>query len=214
MMKIVAYITCLFTAIGLSAFIFESNTSKETTATKKTAQKYVLITDKSEISWKGSWIAPDEAGQMVEVKHHVGTIQLTHGEITQFQENISGAFLVNMATIKNSYLTGKENEKLEAHLKSADFFTVEKYGEAKITLKNIKKGDAQITLEIMDTKLEETVPLSVAKKGDQLILEGEFGIDMSPLEFKMMSPNPEKPEEGHIDPTVDFTLKATLQQEK
>ena len=59
---------------------------------------------------------------------HNGTIMLSGGEIKNDHGNFTGSFAIDMNTIANTDL--KDNgsrEKLEKHLKSADFFDTEKY---------------------------------------------------------------------------------------
>ncbi|MGM0478188.1 MAG: YceI family protein [Bacteroidota bacterium] len=223
-MKRTIYAAFVFAALGLTACKGDSENT-EGKDDKKTEQKadkkedkvknYALVANESKLDWKGTWIKPAEEGDsMVETKNHMGTVQLTDGKIKKEGKNVSGKFVVDLTTISNSDLEGKEKEKFTGHMKSPDFFNVEEHAKAEVELKNIKDGSADITIHVLGMKLEETVPVMKVTKGDKMMLEGEFGIDMSPLEFKMMSPNPEKPEKGHIDPTVDFTLNATLKHKK
>ncbi len=219
-MKKTIYAAFVFAALGLTACKGDSEKTEEKD-NKKTEQqadkkenkvkKYGLVADESKIGWTGTWIKPAEEGdKMVEDKKHMGTVQLADGMITKDGDNVSGKFVVDLTTISNSDLEGKEKEKFLGHIKSPDFFNVKEYAKADVKLKNIKDGSADIAIHIMDKKLEATVPVMTVTKGDKMMVEGNFSIDMSPLGFKMMSPNPKKPEEGHIDPSVDFKLKTTL----
>jgi polyisoprenoid-binding protein YceI len=71
------------------------------------------------------WLGEKVTGQ------HTGTINLQSGWLT-WKDNkiVSGEFDINMATIKES----EANVRLEGHLKSDDFFGVEKFPLAKLVL--------------------------------------------------------------------------------
>src|SRR5680860_864438 len=74
---------------------------------------------------------------------HTGTIQLKSGHFkVEDKKLIGGEFVMDMASILNSDLTGEYKQKLEGHLKSEDFFGVEKYPTAKLIITSVaKKGD-------------------------------------------------------------------------
>jgi len=99
---------------------------KETTEkaeTKKAAQttaetkgiKYLIDEANSQVYWTGSKLAGS----------HTGTFNLTKGEL--FAENgvlTGGNFVLNIASLTNTDLTGEQKTNLEGHLKSPDFFDV------------------------------------------------------------------------------------------
>jgi polyisoprenoid-binding protein YceI len=74
-------------------------------------------------------------------KEHFGTINLKEGVIHIDNNAITGGeFLVDMTTIKNTDLEDeKMNGMLIGHLKSDDFFGVEKYPAAKLVLTGTSK---------------------------------------------------------------------------
>jgi polyisoprenoid-binding protein YceI len=71
------------------------------------------------------WLGEKVTGQ------HTGTINLKSGWLT-WRDNkiVAGEFNVDMASLKDS----EANDRLEGHLKSDDFFGVEKFPVAKLTL--------------------------------------------------------------------------------
>lgn len=220
-MKKTMYAAFVFAALSLTACKGESTDAEGGEEKKETVQEekemattYNVVADESKIGWKGTWIAPTgEDGAMEEQKHHTGTVQITEGSVTKEGEEVMGNFVIDMTTINNTDLTEADGKpKLEGHLASEDFFNVEEYSKVNVSLNNIKDGMADITIDVMGMKMDETVAVETAKEGDKMMINGSFSIDFSALDFKMFSPNPEKPEEGHIDPNLDFNLKATLKK--
>lgn len=77
---------------------------------------------------------------------HNGTIKLSGGEVKNDHGRFTGAVEIDMTSIENKDLEGDKKTKLETHLKSADFFDVEKFPKAKFIVtsitpvKDIKEG--------------------------------------------------------------------------
>jgi polyisoprenoid-binding protein YceI len=80
----------------------------------------------SSIEWNGKKIGRD----------HTGTINLKEGWLTVAKNTITGGeFIVDMTTIKDVELKDDGmRAKLEGHLKSDDFFGVEKYPVSKLVI--------------------------------------------------------------------------------
>jgi polyisoprenoid-binding protein YceI len=85
------------------------------------------------------WVGKKVTGQ------HNGTIQFKSGQVLVKGKQITGGtFVVDMTTLKNTDLTDAEsNGKLVGHLKSDDFFSVEKHPTATFVITSIKalQGD-------------------------------------------------------------------------
>lgn len=81
-----------------------------------------------------NWIGSKPTGK------HEGTIQISQGEVLVTDGNlVGGNFTIDMNTIKNVDLTEPEdNAKLVGHLKSADFFEVEKYPTSKFVITSVE----------------------------------------------------------------------------
>lgn len=77
--------------------------------------------NKGTLKWTGS--------KVVGGSSHTGTISAALGDIRAKGANIiGGQFTIDMKSVENTDLkAGKGKEKLEGHLKSADFFDVEKF---------------------------------------------------------------------------------------
>jgi polyisoprenoid-binding protein YceI len=91
--------------------------------------------DPSESQFK--WTAKKVTGQ------HFGTIDLKQGSLTASGNVISvGSFEIDMKTIVDKDLENESwNSKLVEHLKSEDFFSVEKFPVSSITLTKVEKGE-------------------------------------------------------------------------
>jgi len=109
------------------------------------AQKLTVDTEKSKIKW---------IGKEITTSSHYGTLKFSSGEITLKSDEISGAVSVNMESISVDDLSGGSKNRLEGHLRSDDFFSVEKHKESKIEVISSKKNgssyDVNGTLTIKD----------------------------------------------------------------
>jgi len=87
----------------------------------KGQEKLAANKEKSKLLWLGEKVT----GQ------HTGSIGLQSGWLN-WQDNkiLSGEFNIDMSSIKDS----ESNERLEGHLKSEDFFGVEKYPTSKLVI--------------------------------------------------------------------------------
>lgn len=97
------------------------------------AKTYQLDTKKSKLSWTGSKVLVDSK--------HTGTVDIKSGQVEFGKDGpTSAVVVVNMTTIKNEDLTDPGyNKKLVGHLKSPDFFDVEKHPEATLKVTSFKK---------------------------------------------------------------------------
>lgn len=85
--------------------------------------------EKSSVTWKG---------YKVTGSHH-GTIDLKDGSLTFDDGKLTGGtFEIDMTTIDTKDLEGEWKTKLDGHLKSDDFFGIEKYPTAKLVFTKVK----------------------------------------------------------------------------
>lgn len=90
-----------------------------------------LNLEKSKIYWLGKKVTGEHSGELL-LKS--GTVQLAKGRV------VSGSFVVDMTTIKNTDIESPEYQaKLESHLKSDDFFSVETHKEAIFLMTNVSE---------------------------------------------------------------------------
>ena len=90
---------------------------------------------------------------------HVGTINVSKGSLELKAGKITSAtFEIDMKSILSTDLKSEDKEKLEGHLKSADFFEADKYPTAIFTLKKslLIKGNDKTRHHITgDLKIKE-----------------------------------------------------------
>lgn len=105
--------------IGFSAF-----------AGKMVDGEHKVLSKESQVTWVGEKVT----GQ------HEGTVNIMDGElIVENGELSGGSFEMDMKSIAVTDIQGEYQQKLEGHLKSDDFFGVEKYPTAKYVITSVKK---------------------------------------------------------------------------
>lgn len=113
---------------------------------------------------------------------HDGTVKIKSGSVSLGQDISQGSIILDMNTI-----TDNENtEGLIKHLKSADFFDVEKFSESKIELIKITPKTGELNkyeisgnLTIKDKTNPVVFEVTSTNTGDTINLIGEFSIDRS-----------------------------------
>lgn len=89
---------------------------------------YTIQPSASTIRWRG---------QKITGKKHEGLVSVKSGFVIIEGENVKGGeIILDMPTLSNTDLEGESKTKLETHLKSDDFFGVEKHKEAKFVIKS------------------------------------------------------------------------------
>lgn len=111
-------------AVSLSAIVAFATFSFTTTKEKKTVN-----VETSTVQWKGYKVTGS----------HYGTINLKSGTLIFDGETLTGGtFEIDMNTINTQDLEGSYKDKLDAHLKSDDFFGVAKYPTATLVFTNVE----------------------------------------------------------------------------
>jgi polyisoprenoid-binding protein YceI len=119
------------------------------------------------------WLGEKKIGD----SHH-GTISVKSGELVWKNGALaSGKVVVDMKSIENEDLSGGSKQKLEGHLKSPDFFDVEKHGTASFKIKSVKKladGMLEVVgdLTIKGVTEPNSFQAKVEEKKGALILSG------------------------------------------
>lgn len=140
---------------------------------------HTLDLDNSVVEW---------AGRNPNAKHH-GTVGLAGGEVTVKAGGITGSFEIDMSTIENINLQGDELlPVLIDHLKSDDFFFVERYPSVRFTIENATRRDnpqqglpnydVKGILELKGVRAELEFPATVSVTAENHIsAEAHFDID-------------------------------------
>ncbi|MBS1516505.1 MAG: YceI family protein [Bacteroidetes bacterium] len=147
--------------------------------------------EKKEISKSDSrleWTAEKVTGK------HNGTVDITGGELFIDKNKITGGnFNIDFSTIKVLDIEDSEsNAKLTNHLKSDDFFSVEKYplGNFDITgLKNVSGNKYEITgnMTIKGIKKQITFPAEIEITDGKISAKADFNIDRTLWDIKFRS---------------------------
>src|ERR1700761_3054364 len=139
------------------------------------SKKVSVDTADSQVKWTGS-------KALIDSKHY-GTVKLSDKSfLTLTGDKITGGeIIIDMTSIANEDQTDATYKaKLEGHLKSDDFFSVEKYKEAKFVIKKVTpqttanqqlfEGD----LTIRDVTQPAKIVATVAKDGKTLTATGKM----------------------------------------
>jgi polyisoprenoid-binding protein YceI len=104
---------------------------------------YVIDSEKSVLNWQGRKPLLNNYYDKGTVKVSAGSATLTDGLIT------AGEFTIDMNTI-TALSTGKNAgmDFLTKHLKSPDFFDVEKYPTAQLKLTSVEKAEGENTFKV------------------------------------------------------------------
>lgn len=105
--------------------------------------KHVVDAAKSTVNWKGEKVTGEHVGY-IHIKS--GDLEIKDGQL------IGGAFVIDMASLESTDLTGEYKGKLEGHLKSDDFFGVATYPLATLNITNVKatnkNGNYEVTADL------------------------------------------------------------------
>lgn len=144
------------------------------------AQDYKIDLEKSKIKWHGEKVTGE----------HDGTIDLKKGEFSfKDGEFTSGSFVFDMTSMVNTDIPDKNlREKLEGHLRSEDFFGVEKYPEAKFVITGSKRwgGKFMVMGDLTIKGITHPIEFEVAlkQKEDGYHVMGVATVDRSKYDIK------------------------------
>ena len=140
--------TKLFALLIAGSIVFFSCTNAPESDEAKTTEAKKVDNDKAGDVWKLNvsdskieWVGTKVSG------YHVGTVPLKSGEINVKNDEVTGGkFILDLANMQVVGPKGSDtakNKKLLGHLKSADFFDVEKNPEGTFELTDVRpyKGD-------------------------------------------------------------------------
>lgn len=189
-----------------------NTTDQQEVATSTGGSSFTVDTTQSTITWTG--YKPNG--------EHTGTFNISNGTFSGDTSGISaGSFTINVASITDKDLSGDDKAKLEGHLKSADFFEVEKYPTARFeitkvapytegsdtTQKSKLQGATHLisgNLTLKDQTKNITFPAKVNIAADQLTANADFDIDRTNWNMNYKGPN--NPQDWFIRKDVNIKL--------
>lgn len=169
--------------------------------------------DQSNIAWHGSKVTGE----------HNGNVDVRQGNVVLDEKgNIKTAYVqVDMKTITNEDLEGDSNGKLVGHLKSDDFFSVEKHPYAEINLKSFKPGKESGTyvasgdLTIKGKTAPVSFPFTYNNNDGSFTATGDVTFDRSNYDVRYGSPSffdDLGDKVIHDDVNLSFTIKGSAKK--
>ncbi|GAB0157292.1 YceI family protein [Chryseobacterium sp. Alg-005] len=154
--------------------------NNEVTTTKEGAQ-YTVDTLNSKVEWKGYKVFKSESTS------HFGTIKFESGDVTVKDGKLeSGKFVADMGSLTSVDLKDDAEQlgKLNGHLKSGDFFEVEKFPTASYEITKVTpaaQGDYNTLLDGNLTIKGITKPTQF--KANVAVKDGEVSIATEPKDI-------------------------------
>ena len=141
---------------------------------------YTINPDQSIIVW---------TGREVTTSKHFGNIYFASGQFEVKSGLISsGEFVVDMTTIDNQDLPEERRPRLEAHLKSDDFFSVESHPTALLSIlssESVAEGKWLVSVELTIKTFTHPVEFEMLNSNDGL--KANLVFDRSKYEVKFRS---------------------------
>lgn len=172
-------------------------------------ESYMIDTAATFVEWAGS--KPTAT--------HTGILKVSEGKLLVGDNNsiTGGSFTIDPASITNKDLSGEDNGKLIGHLKSPDFFDVEKYPTAKFEITKVEIFDANQkselegathlisgNLTLKDSTKNISFPAKVQVSENAVTAEAIFNIDRSQWGLNYKGPN--NPQDWVIKKEVNLSL--------
>jgi len=142
-------------------------------ATKPHIDNVRVNAKNSTVKWIGSKVASSHEGT---VNIEKGMLMIDHGTL------VGGEFSIDMTSISNTDMEGRKKENFEGHLKSDDFFDVEQFPLAIITITRAEKGEGDSYKIVADLTIKGithpvTFPAKVTMNGKNFSATAKIKID-------------------------------------
>ena len=207
-MKLNQIAAALMVTLGCLAF-----TQAKTEVKKETSKETTINKIEGSVKWTGYGVGDS----------HSGTITVKSGEVTMGNKDqvLSAQFVLDMKTLATA-----DSKKLEGHLKSADFFDVEKFTEANFKSTKIEsvlndKKDMKANYKIYGdlTIKDKTQPidfmLAVSKKDGKFVATAnteiadrtKYGINYHSAKFETVSKLGDKLIKDNIKLDIEIKTK-------
>jgi polyisoprenoid-binding protein YceI len=154
----------------------EAGNTIDTTSTDSIAKETTYTVDPalSKVTW---------AGTMLGVKTHTGDLAISRGTVTaKAGALVGGTFTVDLkqpyAMTDTFYTKDYTKEKLMGHLMSPDFFNVDSFPTANLTIKSVSGNTATGDLTVRGKTNEETVTdIVITESNGTLTASGKMTFD-------------------------------------
>jgi len=142
------------------------------------AAAYKIDPAQSSVKWLGEL----ETGAY----NHHGTVKIKEGTVDLAGKSDKGRIVFDLKTIESEDLKAKpdDKKKLEGHLKSDDFFGVDKHPEATLLIKSLTqdpkektKYEAAADLTIKGKTNPVKLPVTIVEKDGKVKVAGKFTIN-------------------------------------
>jgi len=124
----------------------------------------------STVQWTGFHLAKSY--------EHVGNVKIKSGEVKMKDGAlVGGKVVIDMSSITNNDVEGDKNAKLVNHLKSDDFFNVEKFPEASIVIMSVDQSgdDYDVKGEVEIRGIKQPIEFTLTQSDNSL--DGTLSID-------------------------------------
>ena len=153
----------LYLFVAITTFACNTTTKKEEkksdVAVQDTSLSFNL--ENSNIKWIGTELTS---------KTHYGSLKLTQANLVIVDSKItSGEFTVDMTSLSVEDLAGEWKERLEGHLSSDDFFSIEKFQTASLKVLNsnsLENGSFNVNGELTIKDITHPIEFTITKIGD------------------------------------------------
>ena len=133
---------------------------------------YELNEQQSVINWKGTYAFL--------FSQHEGTVNFKEGQLITNNDNISGGtFIIDMSSISNEEHLNKMGPV--THLKDSDFFDVNKFPEAELTITSVEyfsnENTHKITADLTIKEITKSIVFWANVDSVKKVMEAKFMID-------------------------------------
>ena len=155
--------------------------SNEVTTTTE-GSSYAVDTLNSKIEWKGYKVFKTDNSS------HFGTIKFESGDVTVKDGKLeSGKFVADMSSLENVDLKddAEQKAKLEGHLKSGDFFEIEKFPTASYEITKVSHNETGDYNTLLDGNLTiKGITKPMQFNANISVKEGEVSIATEPTDIR------------------------------
>ena len=173
--------------VGVALLVISCGKDKPVTSesnevlTQNDGALYKVDTMNSKVEWKGYIVLKTDQTT------HFGTIRFESGDVTVKEGKLqSGKFVADINTLENIDLKDSQEmkEKLENHLKSGDFFEVEKFPTASFEITKVTEASSGDYNTLLDGNLTiKGITKPVQFKANVTVADGNVSIATEPTDI-------------------------------